>query len=97
MGKSTTNPILNSHDGNNEVYCRVMLYKLAHILRDKFGWLWNIIEWMNGVAFSVRYGKRLNRFAFTTVPEGYDLVPIKDVQTEKLVGILEAMASERKR
>lgn len=62
-----------------------MLYKIAHILRDKFGWLWNIIEWMNGVAFSVRYGKRLNRFAFTTVPEGYDLVPIKNVTTDKLV------------
>lgn len=72
-----------------------MLYKLAHILKDKFSWAWNLIEWVNALLFSWRYGKRLNRFAFTTVPEGYDLVPIKDVQTEKLVGILEAMASER--
>lgn len=62
-----------------------MLYRIAHILRDKLSWLWNIIEWMNGVVFSLRYGKRLKRFAFTTVPEGYVLVPIKDVQTDKLV------------
>ena len=75
-----------------------MLYKIAHILRDKFSWLWYIIEWMNGVAFSVRYGKRLKGFVFTTVPDGYEIVPIKGVPTEKLGGgILEAMASERKR
>ena len=26
-----------------------MLYKIAHILRDKLSWLWNIIEWMYGL------------------------------------------------
>ena len=62
-----------------------MLYKFAHILRDKLSWLWNIIEWMNGVVFSMRYGKRLKRFAFSTVPDGYEIVPIKDVPIEKLV------------
>ena len=71
-----------------------MLYKIAHILRDKLSWLWNIIEWMNGVVFLLRYGKRLNRFAFTTVPEGYDLVPIKDVQTEKLVDFFKRQSEE---
>lgn len=63
-----------------------MLYSIAHILRDKLSWLWNIIEWMNGVVFSTRYGRRLKRFAFSTVPEGYDIVPIKDIPTDKLVG-----------
>lgn len=62
-----------------------MLYKIAHILRDKLSWLWNIIEWMNGVVFSLRYGKRLKRFEFTMVPDGYDIVPLKDVPTDKLV------------
>ena len=62
-----------------------MLYKIAHILRDNLSWLWNIIEWMNGLVFSMRYGKRLKRFAFTAVPEGYDIIPIKEVLTEELV------------
>lgn len=62
-----------------------MLYKIAHLLRDKLSWLWNIIEWMNGEVFSLRYGKRLKRFEFSTVPDGYEIVPIKDVPTEKLV------------
>lgn len=62
-----------------------MLYKIAHILRDKLSWLWNIIERMNGVVFSLKYGKQLEIFTFTTVPEGYDIVPIKDVSVDKLV------------
>ena len=62
-----------------------MLYKLAHILRDKFSWAWNLIEWVNALLFSWRYGKKLKGFAFTTVPEGYDILPIKEIATEKLV------------
>ncbi len=62
-----------------------MLYKLAHILRDKFSWAWNIVEWVNALLFSWRYGKRLKGFVFSVVPEGYDILPIKDVATEKLV------------
>lgn len=62
-----------------------MLYKLAHILRDKFSWAWNLIEWVNALLFSWRYGRRLKGFSFTTVPEGYDILSIKEIATEKLV------------
>ena len=71
-----------------------MLYIIAHILRDKLSWLWNIIEWMNRLLFSLRYGKRLKIFTFTTVPEGYDLVSIKDVTTEKLVDFFNRQPEE---
>lgn len=71
-----------------------MLYKIAHILRDKLRWLWNIIEWMNGVVFSLRYGKRLKRFTFTMVPEGYEIILIKDVPTEKLVDFFKRQPEE---
>lgn len=62
-----------------------MLYKIAHILRDKMGWLWNLIEWLNSMLFSIRYGKRVKGFTFTTVPEGYEVVPMRDIPTEQLV------------
>lgn len=66
-----------------------MLYKLAHILRDKMGWLWNLIEWLNSVLFSIRYGKELQGFSFTSIPEGYDVVAMRDVPTEQLVVFFE--------
>ena len=66
-----------------------MLYKIAHILRDKLSWLWNIIEWINGVIFYMRYGKKLKDFSFTTVPDGYDIVPINSIPTNELVAFFE--------
>lgn len=62
-----------------------MLYKLAHILRDKLSWAWDIIEWVNSVLFSLRYGKRLEEFSFIGIPEGYELLPMREVTTEKMV------------
>lgn len=62
-----------------------MLYRIAHILRDKFGWLWNVIESINGGLFSLRYWSKLGRHNFTYVPEGYDIIPIKEMATDELV------------
>lgn len=62
-----------------------MLYKIAHILRDKLSWLWNVIEWMNGVIFYMRYGCKLKGFSFSAVPEGYEIVEIRDIPTDRMV------------
>lgn len=71
-----------------------MLYKIAHIFRDKLSWLWNIIEWINGVIFYIRYGKKLKAFSFTTVLDGYDVVPIKDFQISDMVAFFEHQPEE---
>lgn len=62
-----------------------MLYKIAHILRDNLSWLWDIIEQLNSLLFSLRYGRRQKGFSFTTVPDGYEVKPLCDVPTEELV------------
>lgn len=36
-----------------------MLYEIAHVVKDKFGTLWNGIEWINEILFFLRYNKRL--------------------------------------
>lgn len=66
-----------------------MLYKIAHILRDKLCWLWIFIEWVNGLLFSLRYGKKLKQFTFTAIPEGYEIIPVCNIPTEKLVAFFE--------
>lgn len=71
-----------------------MLYILAHFLRDKLCWLWNFIEWVNAIIFSLRYGKRLSSFSFTTVPKGYNIVPICKIDTEKLVAFFQHQPEE---
>ena len=71
-----------------------MLYAIAHILRDKLGWLWNIIESFNGMLFSLRYGKRMRAFSFTNIPEGYNLVALRDVSTDSIVEFFEHQPEE---
>lgn len=71
-----------------------MLYKIAHILRDKLSWLWNIIEWINGVIFYMRYGKKLKFFSITTIPYGYDIEPIKSIPTNDLVAFFKHQPEE---
>lgn len=71
-----------------------MLYKIAHILRDKLSWLWDIIENVNSCLFSLRYGKRLKGLSLTTVPDGYDVVPMGAVPTEELVVFFERQPEE---
>jgi hypothetical protein len=71
-----------------------MLYKIAHILRDKLGWLWNFIEYVNGILFSLKYGKKLKRIAFNEVPAGYVVQPIRTMPTEKLVAFFQHQPEE---
>ena len=71
-----------------------MLYQIAHIVRDRFDWLWNLIERLNAWLFSMRYGKRLVSFSFRENPEGYKLVPLRDVPTEKMVAFFEHQPEE---
>ena len=66
-----------------------MLYAIAHFLRDKLGWLWNWIESINSWLFSLRYGKRLKSFSFSVIPVGYDILPLREVDTEILVAFFE--------
>ena len=69
-------------------------YKIAHILKDKLSWLWNLIEWGNSIVFSIRYGNRIRKFSFTTIPHGYILTPLKSIQTEKLVDFFKRQPEE---
>lgn len=71
-----------------------MLYQIAHIIRDKFGWLWQLIERLNAWLFSMRYGRRLQSFSFREIPEGYELVSLRDVPTEKMVAFFEHQPEE---
>ncbi len=36
-----------------------MLYAIAHFLRDRMPWLWDLVDAINSWLFSLRYGRRL--------------------------------------
>lgn len=57
-------------------------------------WLWDIIEMINSWLFSLRYGKRLKAFSFTTIPDGYEVKNLCEVPTERLVSFFEHQPEE---
>lgn len=71
-----------------------MLYKIAHLLRERLSLLWRFIECINSMLFSFRFGKRITAFAFTTIPDGYNIVSIKELATEKLVAFFNKQPEE---
>jgi len=71
-----------------------MLYTLAHFLKNKQPWIWNMIEWGNAFLFNIRYGKKLNDFSILNIPQGYEVIPMKNVQTDKIVSFFSHQPEE---
>lgn len=70
-----------------------MLYAIAHFVRDKIPWLWDLVDIINSFLFFLRYEKKLRTFEvqldrtrmkFGTY--GLTVLPIYKVPTDKLVG-----------
>lgn len=82
--------------GVKEIKKKVMSlgYKIAHIIRDKFPWLWKFTERINSFLFSIRYGKKVRRFHFSTIPDGYKIMRIEDVSTENIVNFFAKQPTE---
>ena len=65
-----------------------MLYALAHFLRDKMPWVWDLVTWINSFLFSIRYGQKLK-----TV-ESLKIVRLSDVPTEDMAHFFQQQPEE---
>lgn len=48
-------------------------------------WLWDMVDMLNSLLFSIRYGSKLNHFRFQNVPKGYHILRLKEVSIDNLV------------
>lgn len=74
-----------------------MLYAIAHFLRDKMSWLWDLVEIINSMIFSLRYGSKLiavEKNVFETYNKEYKVARLRDVDTDKLVKFFAAQPKE---
>lgn len=67
-----------------------MLYKLAHILRDKLPFIWDLIDILNSCLFIFRYGRKLKSVEPIVLQQyvlksGMKVVRLKDVPIDILV------------
>ena len=73
---------------------KIDLYNIAHTLKDKLPFIWDAIEKVNEWLFVLRYGKKVKNIVVICVPEGYELVALKDVETTRIVKFSEHQSEE---
>ena len=67
-----------------------MLYAIAHFLRDKLPFIWDLIDVLNSWLFSLRYGRKIKSVEETVLQQyaqasGMEVVRFREVPTDKLV------------
>ena len=65
------------------------VYKIAHIVKDKLPFIWDAIEKVNEWLFVLRFGKKVKNIVVNCVPEGYELVELKDIDTTLILKFFE--------
>lgn len=70
------------------------VYKIAHIVKDRLPFIWNAIEKVNEWLFGLRYGNKVKNITVTCVPEEYEIVALKDVDTIRMVKFFEHQPKE---
>lgn len=76
-----------------------MLYTIAHFLRDKLPFIWDLIDLLNSFLFSLRYGRKL-KFVEPIVLQQYaqssgmQIVRLRDVPTKLLVDFFAAQPED---
>ena len=76
-----------------------MIYKIAHFLRDKFPFIWDLIDIINSYLFSMRYERKL-KIVEQSVLQQYvkkckmEIVRLKEVPIDKLVAFFAAQPKE---
>lgn len=76
-----------------------MLYKIAHFLRDKMPFIWDLIDIVNSSMFTIRYGRGLKSVEKAVLhcyaqSSRMDIVPLNEVPTEKLVTFFAAQPED---
>ena len=61
-----------------------MLYKLAHIIKDRVPYVWDVVEKVNEWLFVMRYGRKTRRITVKAVPDGYELKRFQNVPAERI-------------
>lgn len=62
------------------------MYRLAHFLRDKLPFVWDLVDWLNGLLFSLRYGGRMKSVPglLEGYPKSLEIVGMSEMEPSDL-------------
>lgn len=67
-----------------------MLYAIAHFLRDRMPWVWDLVDAINSWLFSLRYGRKLRAVEETVLKKysqetGFKVCRLREVDVARIV------------
>ena len=76
-----------------------MLYAIAHFLRDRLPFIWDLIDLLNSWIFGLRYGSKLRMIESITLEKygkecNMKIAPMRELQAEKLEKFFAAQPEE---
>lgn len=76
-----------------------MLYAIAHFLRDRMPWLWDVVDAINSWLFSLRYGRRLKDIEPKVMEKyvsetGYEICRMREVDASQLADFFAVQPEE---
>lgn len=76
-----------------------MFYKIAHFLRDKLPFIWDLIDILNSCLFTLRYGRKLKSVEESVLQQytqisGMKVTILRDVPTDSLEDFFAAQPDE---
>lgn len=77
----------------------VMLYAIAHFMRDRMPWLWDLVDAFNSWLFSLRYGRRLKDIESKVMEKyasetGYEICRMREVDASQLADFFAVQPEE---
>lgn len=72
----------------------MMLYKLAHTLKDKLPFIWTFMERVNEWLFLLRYGSKIRRNISLNPIVGYDVKELRDIPADRMVEFFKHQPAE---
>ena len=76
-----------------------MLYEIAHFLRDKLPFIWDLIDVLNSCLFTLRYGRKLKSVEQIVLQQyaktsGMEVLRLREIPTDKLVTFFAAQPED---
>ncbi len=64
-----------------------MIYEIAHVIKDRFSFLWDMLEWGNASLFGILYGKRITELdaVLESVSSNFHFRTAKESDVKNLV------------
>lgn len=70
-----------------------MLYEIAHIIKERFGFIWDMVEWANATAFSLMKSSAMKKIP-SVLTECSDKYEIRVAEVSDVDGLVEFFAKQ---